>query len=139
MSLDNLLNRLDKIRKTGSSSWVACCPAHDDKNPSLSIKEIDDGRILIHCFAGCDTQSILRSIDMSMSDLFPKPLGDLKRLKKPFNASEILVAIGYEASIVANSASKVLNEGGLNFVEKERLSLAVSRIHSAINLCGIES
>lgn len=34
----------------------AQCPAHDDRDPSLSLKECDDSKVLIHCFAGCDTE-----------------------------------------------------------------------------------
>ena len=40
-----LLDRLDKVRPTGAGTWVARCPAHDDRGPSLSVRELDDGRI----------------------------------------------------------------------------------------------
>ena len=55
MSIDTLLSRLYKVKKTGSGNWMACCPAHDDKNPSMTIAEKADGVILINCFAGCVT------------------------------------------------------------------------------------
>ena len=50
-------------RKVGGG-WMARCPAHHDREPSLSIREADDGKILVHCHAGCDQArviSILRS------------------------------------------------------------------------------
>ena len=71
MTAETLLNELHKVRKTGVSKWMACCPAHDDKSPSLSISEGSDGHILIHCFAGCETSEILNSVGLSMTDLFP--------------------------------------------------------------------
>ena len=43
---------LKGFRQVGQGSYTACCPAHDDKTPSLSITEISDG-VLIHCHAGC--------------------------------------------------------------------------------------
>jgi len=49
--INNLLGRLNKVKSTGRNSWLACCPAHDDRSPSLSIKEEADGHILLHCFA----------------------------------------------------------------------------------------
>lgn len=43
--------------------WLACCPAHNDKTPSLSIKQKDNSRdVILHCFAGCDFLDILRSL-----------------------------------------------------------------------------
>jgi len=45
-----------------SSGWVACCPAHDDRNPSLSLKEADDGRVLVHCHAGCEQSAVIDAL-----------------------------------------------------------------------------
>ena len=70
MYVENLLNRLHKVRKNGTDKWMACCPAHDDRSPSLAIAE-RNGKILLHCFAGCELPEILGSIDMELSDLYP--------------------------------------------------------------------
>ena len=51
MTVTDLLNRLDRLRKTGEG-WSALCPAHADKNPSLSVGMGDGGQILLRCFAG---------------------------------------------------------------------------------------
>ena len=74
MTAATLLDRLDKVRQTKPGNWVARCPAHDDKGPSLSIRETDDGRTLLHCFAGCDAESVLDSIGLAFGDLFPERL-----------------------------------------------------------------
>ena len=71
MTAEVLLNQLHKVRKTGDGKWIACCPSHPDKTPSLSIKETSDGHVLIHCFAGCDPVDILSMTGLTMSDLFP--------------------------------------------------------------------
>ena len=138
MSIDNLLNRLDKVRKTASSSWKACCPAHEDKTPSLHIKETDDGVILIHCFSGCTPQNILANVGLDMNDLFPKPLGHFSPIRRPYPAAEVLRAISFEALVVANSGSQLLNGKPLNFVERERLMTAISRLQEAVNLSGVD-
>jgi len=65
-----LLNRLEKVRRTGEGRYMACCPAHDDRTPSLSIKECDDGRLLVHCFAGCPTDDVMAAVGLTMADLF---------------------------------------------------------------------
>lgn len=68
---ENFIQRLAKVRGR-NGSWTACCPAHNDKGPSLAVRELPDGRVLVHCFAGCETESVLGSVGMDMSDLFPR-------------------------------------------------------------------
>ena len=68
--IDDLLSRLDKVRPAGERAWMACCPAHDDKTPSLSISE-ENGLIKMRCFANCPTKSILDLIGLKWADLFP--------------------------------------------------------------------
>ena len=63
-----------KPAQKSSSGYSACCPAHEDENPSLSIKEGCDGKILLHCFAGCPISSICGSLGLEMSDLFDSDL-----------------------------------------------------------------
>lgn len=69
---DRLLARLERIKATGPGRWMARCPAHDDRNPSLSVREIDDGRLLIHCFAGCIAGDVLAAVGLTLGDLFPE-------------------------------------------------------------------
>lgn len=79
MTIENLLTRLDKVKPKGTNQWQACCPAHGDNNPSLGIKLLNDGRILINCLAGCGAADVVFSIGLTMSDLFPKDcLGEFK-------------------------------------------------------------
>jgi hypothetical protein len=47
--------------KRAGSGYIAKCPAHDDKNPSLSISE-RNGKLLVHCFAGCDQQDVIDAL-----------------------------------------------------------------------------
>jgi len=48
------------------------CPAHNDKNPSLSISVGHDGRILLHCFTGCALEEICNALGIRTKDLYPK-------------------------------------------------------------------
>lgn len=45
-------------RRTGSH-WMAPCPTHEDRDPSLSIKDANDGKVLVHCHAGCDQSVVI--------------------------------------------------------------------------------
>ena len=64
-----VLDQVEDVRTLGSG-WMATCPAHDDGTPSLSIGEGDDGRCLIHCFAGCEIDAVLDALGLDSSDIF---------------------------------------------------------------------
>jgi hypothetical protein len=68
--LELLLSKLPGARKSGSG-WSARCPAHEDRHASLSIAQSDDGRVLLHCHAGCDTSAVLAALGLGLPDLFP--------------------------------------------------------------------
>lgn len=71
MEIQDILARLEKVHST-NGGWIACCPAHADSNPSMSITKAQDGKILMHCHAGCDTESIVSAIGLKLSDLMPE-------------------------------------------------------------------
>ena len=48
-------------RKTGGG-WMACCPAHEDREPSLSIREADSGKVLVCCHAGCEQERVIATL-----------------------------------------------------------------------------
>jgi putative DNA primase/helicase len=74
MQAADFLSLLKKVKKT-KTGWVALCPAHDDKKPSLSVSQADD-KILIKCHVGCTCDDIINSLGIKKSDLFFGPIGD---------------------------------------------------------------
>jgi hypothetical protein len=139
MSAENLLSRLERVKRTGAGRYQARCPAHDDKGPSLSIRELDDGRVLVHCFAGCDVHSVLSAAGLVFDDLFPpRELGHhAKREGRPFPAADILRAIAFEVLVVAVAGSSMLAGEQFNVVDRDRLFLAVGRIQAALDAGGL--
>ena len=114
-NIDTLLSKVHKLKKTGDGKWLACCPAHDDKSPSLAIKLADD-RILIHCFAGCDVSSIISALGLKLSDLMPES----KRHSRPdnkrpkFNKPELLDRTVEESAILIVAIRQIFNGTPLN-------------------------
>lgn len=139
MSAERLLSRLERVRQTGPGRWLACCPAHDDKSPSLSIRELEDGRILLHDFgAGCSAHEIVSAAGLTLSDLFPdRPQQHAKGERRPFPAVDVLRAVAYEALIVVSCSRLILLGDKLNEHDHERLVLAASRIQSAMTAAGV--
>ena len=137
-SLDNLLSHLDKVKRTGPGTYQACCPAHADRSPSLSVRELDDGRILLHCFSGCEAHEVLSAIGLDIHALFPEreiQYGTPER--RPFPAADVLRAIGFEALVVAAAAKSLLTGQASTEVDRERLMLAVERIQAALTAAGV--
>lgn len=71
-----------QARRSGEGRWQARCPAHADSSPSLSIREGQDDRVLLHCFAGCDLADILAKLGLSRRDLFAGPPPSREQLAK---------------------------------------------------------
>ena len=69
--IETVLARLKGVRKS-LHGWVACCPAHSDREPSLSIGLGDEGQVLLTCFAGCSLEQIVEAMGITVADLFPK-------------------------------------------------------------------
>lgn len=65
---DTLLPRLEGVRNSGGA-FVARCPAHEDRNPSLSIKPGTSQPVVLHCHAGCDVDSILAALGLTFQDI----------------------------------------------------------------------
>jgi hypothetical protein len=137
--INALLAKLDKVRRAGPGRWLACCPAHDDRHPSLSIRQTDDDVVLVHCFAGCDIHSILSAINLEPQDLFPNrgrrhPADPLRR---PFPAADILQAIAFEALLIATAGVELLSGQPFSDADRERMMLAVERIRAAVAAGGL--
>ena len=138
---DRILQRLDGVRQTGADQWIARCPAHEDKSPSLSIKQAGD-RVLVHCFAGCHTGDVLAAVGLDLKDLFDRPLEHqgkpLTRYQKRRygQAAEALKALLHEVRIVYVLAEQMAAGFNLDPAELERLKLAMTRIANAQAVAG---
>lgn len=133
--IDLILGRVERLKQTGANRWLACCPAHDDSSPSLSISCVDDGRILVHCHAGCDTEAVLGAIGLDFSALFEKPLGHhFEPIRRGgFRPAELLASISHEV-FVAWLILHAAGEGVLTDIAQARLNRAIARIGTAQTL-----
>jgi hypothetical protein len=131
VSAAKLLDRLEGVRKTGPDRWLAKCPAHEDRAPSLSIRELGDGRLLVHDFAGCDVESVLGAVGLEMADLFPSrgPAEHRIRSSRPsVSAADALAAIDHEAQVVAIIAADIAEHRAIDEPTWQRLAQAAQRI-----------
>ncbi|MEE9339939.1 MAG: CHC2 zinc finger domain-containing protein [Methylococcaceae bacterium] len=123
--LELVTQQLSKLRKTGEGKYLACCPAHDDKNPSLSIKETGDSKILLHCFAGCEVNEIVSALGLTLVDLMPKNPDFKKGIKPPkFNKYELFDRLSFESTILLVAIRQLFNGQPLNNDDMARVRKA---------------
>jgi len=98
MTLQEILVRLEEAThrapRKGGSGYVGHCPAHADSTPSLSVSEGADGRLLLHCHAGCTFDAVVAALGLDAADLKP-------RQGTPREAQRTRVANGNGLNIVA--------------------------------------
>jgi hypothetical protein len=126
-----ILDRLDGVKPTGTGRWIAKCPAHPDRSPSLSIREADDGRVLLHDFGGCDTESVLIALGLTVGDLFAKPLGEFRPAQSAIPARDVLVLLDHEITVAVIILDEIVTRRKVNEGQLQRLMTASERIGKA--------
>jgi hypothetical protein len=139
MTIEALLDRLDGVRETGSNRFIARCPAHPDRTPSLAVSQVDDGRVLIHCFAGCEPETILGAVGLGFADVMPDSVrksGPLKPVRQRLSARDALAALDHESLVVAIIGSDFLKHREIDEPTLSRLAAAVDRISNVRAECA---
>lgn len=131
MSVETLLERLEKVRDKGGGNYAACCPAHKDRSPSLSIRDVGDGTVLLHCHAGCETEQVLAAVSMTFDDLFPERDEPRNPVKRTFNAAALLECIATETMIASVIAADMVKGKPISKADYDRLLKAAGRIKAA--------
>ena len=128
--LDLILGKLEKVSGSGSGSrFKALCPAHGDRSPSLSIKECDDGRVLLHCFGGCSVEAIVTSMNFTMTNLFCAN-ANLNRqpLVPGVSRRALSVAVEFEKMILYIAKADEAKGRHISITDSHRAQLALQRI-----------
>lgn len=136
MSADILLSKLEGVRDRGHGRWMARCPAHDDRSPSLSIRETDDGTILIRCWAGCGAAEIVAAVGLTLADLFPRRTDHHQapiRQRDRWNPRDLLVLLRREATVVMVAANDTRDGIVLSDDDHQRLVEACGRISAVVS------
>jgi hypothetical protein len=127
----------------GERSWVARCPVsghgqgRGDRNPSLSVVVGDDGRVLVHCHAGCPTEIVVSAIGLTLRDLFPREDAPHRRHRsyrrtvrlaprpdaEPTGENLDAVAAQYRATLTTAQVAKLAESLGISETSLHALEL----------------
>lgn len=127
-----VLSKLDKVKPNGKGRWMACCPAHDDRSPSLSIEEAADGKVLLHCFVGCTTDDVLRASGLPWASLFPGNLSLDDRLgyrRKSLTSARESAALLLE---IAQSPANIESLSGEDLLVAAKAKLELPKIDAEL-------
>ncbi len=139
--MNDLIARLAGVRQTAPGRWIAKCPAHDDRSPSLALRECDDGRRLLHCFAGCDVEEVLAAIGMTFCDLYPVRPMTGRIFYRPahqtgISAHDALAMLDHESLVIAIIGADFLEHREIDEPTWTRLAQAVSKINTTRADCA---
>jgi hypothetical protein len=126
--ITNILSKLKKVVTKPNDTWMACCPAHQDKSPSLSISQSNDGKILLYCFAGCSIEEITDALGIDLSQLFPDSHFNRSEYYHQLKQSQYKEILSNEKMIVAIAEAEVKRNQELGSKDRARHLLALSRI-----------
>lgn len=130
---DFLLSRLEAVEETGPGRRLARCPAHDDRQPSLSIREAEGGTLLVKCWAHREVAHVVGAVGLELHHLFP-PRGDggppLRGGERwvPF---DVLHAVSAEVTVAMVAAETRARGTPLEGADLDRLRQASVRLHAA--------
>ena len=137
MSAAAILDRLERVKQTAPGRWLARCPAHEDRSPSLSIRELEDGRVLVYDFGGCSVDDVLAAVGLEMQTLFPERLPAARTgtgyapSHSRIPARDLLEIISEETSVVTIVAADFLARRTVTERDWRRLATAAARIGRA--------
>lgn len=136
---DRLLARLDGVQHHGKGCR-SCCPACGGRSRKLSLTQGDDGRVLLHCFAGCAPHEVLAAVGLTVNDLFvrridaditPAQRRELREHARVAQWRAALDALQLEVGVVHIAARQLCSGQSLNDADMERVGIACERIRGA--------
>ena len=141
--IELILSRLEGVRQVAPNKWIARSPTRRDRTPSLSIRELDDGRVLVHDFGGASVDEILSAIGLSVIDLIPEHLRHKNANALPVEerrrwaAEQVIAGIGHHVVLVAILAAQVRE--GLTPSDDDMAALleADKAINEALRVAGL--
>lgn len=130
------LSRLRKVEKKAFNSWMALCPAHEEKTPSLHVVLSENDRILLKCFGNeCSPEEILEATGLSWDAIMPaRRAGEFQRGKRPFDALAVLQALGEDSTYILLYGASVCAGETPSPRDRQLLCEAVGRMQRAVSL-----
>jgi len=129
-----ILDRLSRVKQTGSDRWIASCPtgahAHGDRSRGLSIRQVDD-RVLLCCHAGCGAVEIVEALGLTLGNLYDAPLGERPAVRSTIPARDLLEILDHELLVAILILNDITQRRAVTEAQVGRLVQAAARVGKA--------
>lgn len=133
-SAEPLLQRLEGVKRAGKG-WRARCPSCGGTSAKLSVAE-NDGRVLVHCFAGCLGDAVLNAVGLRWAELYPprhwprssEECEQSRRAIRDAGIRSALEVLACECAVIEAAGRTLQGWGYPSIEDDQRLSLAVERV-----------
>ncbi|HUX81498.1 MAG TPA: hypothetical protein VMV35_01530 [Halothiobacillus sp.] len=136
VSIESFLGRLDGVKQTGPGKWIAKSPTRNERTASLSIRQTDEGRILLHDFGGSDAAEILAALSLNWVQLIPPHLRTNRSYspaeRQEHDARAALNTISMAASLTRICANRLADGRPLAKDDRDQLRRAAHEIETAL-------
>lgn len=136
VNIESFLGRLDGVKKTGPGKWIAKSPTRNERTASLSIRQTDEGRILLHDFGGSDAAEILAALGLNWVQLIPPHLRTNRSYspaeRQGHDARAALNTISMAASLTRICANRLADGRALAKDDRDQLRRAAHEIETAL-------
>ena len=120
-TLSSIARGLNKVRWRGDHKFSACCPAHDDRNPSFSVSDIN-GKILVKCWAGCTQEEVIGALrDRGLWHTASKYQVDRRKrceLKKDVRHHQQMILMGVASTTEISEADIAQMKESMEFLKE---------------------
>lgn len=134
-----ILDRLERVKKTGLDRWIASCPtsehAHGDRSRGLSVRQVDD-RVLLYCHGGCGAVDVVEAIGLKLSDLYDAPLGERPAVHSTIPARDLLEILDHEITVAVLILNDVTQRRTVTESQIQRLIQAAARLGKARDMAN---
>lgn len=127
---EKVLERATGVRRTGEGRWIFKSPNRTDRTASVSMRELPDGKVLLHDFGGDDVATVLCGLGLEMEDLFPDRLEPTPapRRRSLIAPADALRIAAEEVALVAVAAANVSHGVQLTDADLQRVLAAAGRL-----------
>ena len=131
-----LLDKFDRVKQTRPGHWIAGCPCCQSRQGRpISVRETDDGRVLLHAFCGCENGTVLAALGLTLSDLFDKPIGHhIAPSHSRIRAADVLACVSADVDLVAVIAADFVDRKTISESTWHQLAQAAARLGAARGL-----
>lgn len=134
MSAEDVIRRLRNVQETVRDGWMADCPACGDDKRSLALLKADDGKLVMHCFQGCERENVAAALEMTADDWWPDPDNEEEAHRQKIPARMVLAGCEHVVTVAMFVCEEVSKQRQASAEQVGKLATAAGRLYRALQV-----